>query len=183
MSEPDRKERDGEVGPERGSLQMKGNVEFQFLQSPKQKDHLCRPVEMLRELLDAGELSHFLEVMMRDPAPDAVDGDCHEVASALMIDLMVAERAKGWHRVKGYQPEAGGSGSKRSHSWLECDGWAIDASDKRRSLSKHGELPIIVGEAARYRKHFKLKVTKRRDARQMRKRLIKDARRLGRGRR
>jgi hypothetical protein len=75
-------------------------------------------------LLGERRLPRFLEVYGN--LGGAVDGlgDCHEVTLALMVDLLNSGAANGWLRVTGtIKPDV----RKRfKHSWLECDGWAID---------------------------------------------------------
>lgn len=53
-------------------------------------------------------------------------GDCHEIAVALMCDLTVAGRDEGWSWVQG---TATLGSEPVFHSWLEYDGWAVDASN------------------------------------------------------
>src|SRR5882762_4301844 len=46
------------------------------------------------------------------------NGDCHEIAAAIMLDIAIGT----WVWYTGRCPRIG------SHSWIETDGWAIDAS-------------------------------------------------------
>jgi hypothetical protein len=78
----------------------------------------CEPARVLASLLDAGMLRRFSRKYgMRL-------GDCHEIAQALIRDLADchgAPRFK-WFWYVGDCPQIG------DHSWIECEGWAIDAS-------------------------------------------------------
>jgi hypothetical protein len=53
-------------------------------------------------------------------------GDCHDIAMALMTDLSLAGAAEGWAYVLGGLRTKNGV---IEHSWLEFDGWAVDAAN------------------------------------------------------
>jgi hypothetical protein len=59
------------------------------------------------------------------PSPDGL-GDTHEIAIALMTDLHMAGAAGPWTYVYGRLATYNGV---MEHSWLEFDGWAVDASN------------------------------------------------------
>jgi hypothetical protein len=135
-TDPDVRKRGSEKedGRQRGSKQpdsarrIDGHLahanEVNFLVSPKRNgDQRCIPAHQLASMLDAGQLPRFAAVWAK-PSHDGL-GDCHEVASALMTDLIVAGRSAGWCWCTGVSPAHGESG----HSWLECEGWAVDTSN------------------------------------------------------
>jgi hypothetical protein len=79
----------------------------------------CRPAEVLKRLIEARRMRRL--EMPREP------GDCHEVALAIMLNLREANAAHGWENCAGITEKIG------LHSWLECDGWAVDTARQRLS--------------------------------------------------
>ena len=72
------------------------------------------------------------------------DGDCHEIAAAIMLDIATLQSQGApigtWVWYMGRCPRIG------SHSWIETDGWAIDASNGA------DDRPIIVQESQAFRR-------------------------------
>jgi len=95
----------------------------------------CEPAAILETLVNAGELRRFTRQHGKR------SGDCHEIALALVTSLA---DCKGpvpfkWQWYVGDCPDIG------EHSWIECEGWAIDASNGHKR-------PIIIQRAADYRR-------------------------------
>ena len=114
----------------------------------------CKPAKLIQELARAGELEAFARSFGKSL------GDCHEVTLALMCDLTTAGKGDGFYWVQGtgnfsddpdYPPF--------HHSWVECDGWAIDAA--------RGKLLIM--DQQLYRDRAQACDIKRRDSEQTRK--------------
>ena len=60
--------------------------------------------------------------------------------------------------------------SASPYSWLENDGWAIDASNTPNlPIDYNDGKPILFIDATRYRKQFKIKITTRRNDKQTRR--------------
>jgi hypothetical protein len=95
----------------------------------------CEPATILNTLVLAGVLRRFIRKHGRR------EGDCHEVALALILDLDDhKERVPfKWQWLIGDCPKVG------EHSWIECEGWAIDASNGNKR-------PIIIQRATDYRR-------------------------------
>jgi hypothetical protein len=96
----------------------------------------CRPGETIERLLNRRRLPRFLrEIWDDDLSRVAVyqeittyrkESNCHNCCFALMLDLASAGEAKGWEWCEGvFSPSI--IHSPQHHSWLECDGWAIEA--------------------------------------------------------
>lgn len=97
-----------------------------------------RPCPLKRRLEDLGDPSCFPRFARLFGAP-SLDGlgDCHEVAIALMLDLADLHRADGWVWAMGTctsQKEA-----DFTHSWLQCDGWMLDASNGHALVAPMGD--------------------------------------------
>jgi hypothetical protein len=107
--------------------------EFAIVADPAFPD--CEPYTILETLISAGELRRFTRSYGKRA------GDCHEIALALVCALAdVKERAPfKWLWYVGDCPDIG------EHSWIECEGWAIDASNGRKR-------PIIIQRAVDYRR-------------------------------
>lgn len=116
-------------------------------------------LDVLAPMLSNGELRHFTEAFGK-PSRDGL-GDCHEVALALMTDLVVAGRAAGWKWCEGLV-----TSDPYEHSWLEFDGWAIDASNGR---AKGGR--VLIAPRAWYRSHQLAQRVTERDAKQTQREL------------
>jgi hypothetical protein len=111
----------------------------------------CPPAEVLARLLDDGRLPHFI-ADFGEPSSDGL-ADCHQVAIALMVDLFVAGCVAGWKWCEGTSEQTG------RHSWVEFEGWAIDASN--------GHLrggALLIADAAWYRSHGKFEGVIARDS-------------------
>jgi hypothetical protein len=95
-------------------------------------DPICKPLITIKSLLRAGALPRFQSLWGQ-----AQGGDCHAVAGALMADLTRAGQ-HGWVWCRASCIKLG------FHSWVECDGWAFDASNGCRR-------GVIVMRSAIYR--------------------------------
>jgi hypothetical protein len=96
-------------------------------------DPECTPLLELMALLDAGQLPHFAARWGRR------NGDCHEIAQLLFHDLVAARGRHRWAWSIGVTALWG------EHSWLECDGWVLDAA--------HGKTrPVLVMRQAAYQR-------------------------------
>jgi hypothetical protein len=84
----------------------------------------CAPADLLTALSNAGRLVMLSEALAAERWTAEL-GNCHEAAICLMTDLIVAERAAGWHWAIGKQKLLRQPGW-RLHSWLEIDDWALD---------------------------------------------------------
>lgn len=83
------------------------------------------PAEAVFERLARdGRLRLFMKAFFLWPSKDGL-GNAHEVAEALMTDLILAGQSDGWHWVMADVKRAKGTDS---HSWLEYKGWALDAA-------------------------------------------------------
>jgi hypothetical protein len=85
----------------------------------------CEPARILAALLHDGMLPRFKWRYGRR------SGDCHDIAQALIGDLYDAgPTGVRWYWYIGECLEIG------EHSWIECEGWAIDASNgiKRHAI-------------------------------------------------
>lgn len=103
-------------------------------------------MEIIHDLHDAGNLSNTLWAMGFEPLPGEDPGNCVEVAQGLMTDLIMAQCAQGWNLVKGHREE-----DRWEHTWLECDGWAVDASNSFLPV-KVGKFFILIDDAHHYRR-------------------------------
>jgi hypothetical protein len=101
----------------------------------------CKPLATLSGMLERDALPTFAFLWgLTD------NGDCHEIAEALSNDLTdnLASPRDEWNWIMADCERIG------SHSWLECDGWAIDASNGKTR-------PVIIQRAADYRRAVKVK--------------------------
>ena len=80
----------------------------------------------IHQLMRDGQLSSFLLNYYSYPNDDG-NSNAHSVAVSLMGALASAGAASGWTWRMGLVRAADG-GEHEDHSWLEADGWAIDAS-------------------------------------------------------
>lgn len=152
---------------------MQEDVEIKMLFRPdsKQKNRSCVPMVVLGDLLKEGKLELAVSVMMAEIKPGEFEGMSQNVAVAFMVDMIKQKKAKGWKWVKGLQKGAGGF----VHSWLECDGWAVDASDSPVTPCKKEKNAILVMDAGLYRKKAGLKVTSGRTGKQVTRWVAKHA--------
>lgn len=141
------------------------SIQYLVLPDPKRPDRSCKPKEIIDRLMKSGALELSLDTITAKTPIGEVEGNCHEVAMTMMIDLIRAENHKGWVWLTGYKLGGKKDGSNWEHSWLEYDGWAIDASNNHERIPVEG-VPILIYDASWYRKAYKLKVTKCRNAKQ-----------------
>jgi hypothetical protein len=87
-------------------------------------DGTCSLAEVFFPLAAARQLPRFTAAF-EDYAIEDGEGNCHDVALALMVDLICLDLGHGWTWVRGITTFAAGRGE---HSWCEYDGWAIDAA-------------------------------------------------------
>ncbi len=83
----------------------------------------CEPINELRALIANGQLRRLQRKWGRK------EGDCHEIARALIADLfdcMHERPERPWYWMVGDCSRFG------EHSWVESNGWAIDASHGQR---------------------------------------------------
>ena len=152
-------------------------IKVYFIPDQEDPERPCWPREIVNELLNTGRLPFFLRAMTEEAQPGGPEGDCHDVAASIMEDLVWANCAEGWTWVEGYnrlKPDK----SKWVHSWLECEGWAIDASHHVTMNIGLGERTILVMDASLYRKTLQIKITKKRDSTQTKQYIIQGAQKL-----
>lgn len=83
------------------------------------------PAEVaFEELARSGRLRVFMTTFFDWPSADGL-GNAHEVAQALMLDLILAQRSEGWRWIMA---DVGTRYGHRSHSWLEYKGWVVDGA-------------------------------------------------------
>jgi hypothetical protein len=117
---------------ENGRRRSAATLTFAIVPDPAFPD--CEPATVLSTLANAGALRRFTRKYGKRA------GDCHEVALALICDLADCKKRGPfkWYWYIGDCPFIG------EHSWIECEGWAIDASNGNCR-------PIIIQRAADYR--------------------------------
>ena len=97
-----------------------------------------RPECTAAELLGSGLMANLAKAWGEQ------DGDCHEIAAAIMLDIATLQSRGApigtWAWYTGRCPRIG------SHSWIETDGWAIDASNGA------ADRPIVVQEIQAFRR-------------------------------
>lgn len=131
---------------------------------PRNPKRRCIPHEILHELSESGQLSHTIKAMEEEALIGGPGGLCHDIAMGLMADLVLAKRDPGWVWVQGW-PNS--SRNETGHSWLECDGWDIEVSNRNMPREKD-ELPVLITSAIAQRgKHYK--TTIRRDSKGFKK--------------
>jgi hypothetical protein len=114
----------------------------------------CRPFKDLKYLIVNRGLKNTLKSINYPPQPGEAKGtNSHNMSVALMADLMVYRLSEGYKMITTRKHAVGGG----DHSWLECEGWSIDAS----TLLKNPECPvtedeyhILFGNAFDYRNHL-----------------------------
>jgi hypothetical protein len=126
----------------------------------------CRPIEDIKNLLDKDALHHTLEAIYDPPGPGEPESNCHNISMALMTDLMINGLSAGYKlittrkislrvipRTTALSDHLVRTMSGWNHSWLECEGWSIDASTVLKDPDKpEGEYWILFGDAFDYRK-------------------------------
>jgi hypothetical protein len=98
----------------------------------------CTAAEAIGAVRDAGQLPRFEKTFGR-VSLDGL-GDCHEIAMALMVDLVMARAAEGWSYVLG---TIRGPAGHIEHSWLEYDGWAVDAANAKCLVVRASAYPAV----------------------------------------
>jgi hypothetical protein len=124
----------------------------------------CAPLDMILALFEVGALPRFEDAYF-EYIEDSQLGNCHDVAKALMCDLIAADRAHGWIWVTGYVEL---STSPYAHSWLECNGWALDGTRNQ----------FLVLNARDYHEYMDVGSTNRMDARASRRWVERSERKL-----
>jgi len=113
----------------------------------------CPAQEALANLHSGGKLPNFA-ARFRGTRSDGL-GNCHDVVLALLEDLLREGEAEGWEWLVGMVHFK--NTGDIEHSWLEFDGWALDASDSRGGM-------ILFMEDHAYRKQYSARVSVARDA-------------------
>ena len=143
------------------------SIQFIVTPDPDNIDRPCKPVKIINELINSNRFKIALEAIFEETPEGEVEGNCHNVAVSIMADLIAADRSKGWFWVKGRKKGGMPCGSDLVHSWLENDGWVIDASNFFKiPFEDNDTKPICFIDAKLYQKQFKLKVTVRRNHKQ-----------------
>ena len=137
---------------------------------------ICKPLNILSNLITANKFDMIYEDMTKETPFGEVHGNCHEVVSTIMAVLIRYDLCKGWEWCKGYKKDGMGKGVDWIHSWLEFDGWAIDASNTHRNIpvEKPGDQIILIYGSSFYRNLYGLKVRKRKNAKNTKKWLFKE---------
>ena len=126
----------------------------------------------VRQFFDNRIMENTLEAMAEKALPGEPEGNCHMIALGFMVDLIIAKQAKGWVWVKGLNANQKVHGKAWEHSWIEYDGFAIDATVKQKE--NQNKLTISIGEVGYYYKARGItKVVKRRNAKQTQKWIFK----------
>ncbi len=114
----------------------------------------CRPFKDLRYLIDNRGLKNTLEAINDSPQPGEVGGNCHNICLSLMADLMFSRLSEGYKMITTRKHAVGGG----DHSWLECEGWYIDAATMLQNPDwPEDEYQILIGNALDYRKNLGVK--------------------------
>jgi len=118
---------------------------------------------MLVQFFNDGTMKRTLEAMTEEPPIGEPKGNCHNIALAFMVDLIMAKQARGWFWMRGGNPLI-----RWEHSWLEYDGFAVDATATQKD-NPH-QPTVTIGEINYYYKSKKItKILKKRDAAQTRR--------------
>jgi hypothetical protein len=138
-----------------------------------------RSIKMLardvRQLFEKRMMERTLAAMAEEPLPGEPEGNCHNIALAFMTDLILAKRAQGWSWVQGESTtRKPRGGTSWEHSWIECNGFVVDATQKH--IEKPDTPAVIIGEAEFYYKAREITtILRRRNAKQTRKWMFKHA--------
>jgi hypothetical protein len=139
-------------------------IVFKFVQDFDNPDRPCKPVAIMKELIESDSFDFASRAIYEEPPEGEPNGNCHIVATHIMANLIATGRSKGWVWVKGRRKGARLDGSDFVHSWLEFDGWAIDASNTPNiPIEDSAVKTILIMDSKSYRKILKLKVTSRRN--------------------
>ena len=89
----------------------------------------CVPAQVIGKLWDLGKLSAFAAAFPNARGRVDDKANCHEVSSLLLTEVAAAGEGDGWRVATGICRFKGSI--VVVHSWVEADGWAIDASKAR----------------------------------------------------
>ncbi|MCG6536186.1 MAG: hypothetical protein L7F78_16175 [Syntrophales bacterium LBB04] len=78
-------------------------LKFMLWPDPQKPCQRCKPMEILKYLKDSKQLSHFILAISEERKTREMGGDCHNVTLALMGDLIIADRVRGWNWLEGYE--------------------------------------------------------------------------------
>lgn len=130
---------------------------------------------MVQQFLNDGVMKHTIEAIAEKPLLGEPAGNCHYIALAFMTDLINAKRAQGWFWVQGENKHRLNSiGATWEHSWLEFNGFAVDATINQKE--KQNQPTIVIGETEYYYKTRDIKkITRRLDPAQTRRWIFRQA--------
>jgi len=140
------------------------NIEFVIINQGNACRRHCVPAYLLRDLHSKGALKHLISAMADKPLPGEPAENCHNIAIGLMGDLMILDIANGWNWIKGKHHMW-----PVTHSWLEFDGWAVDAAATSCDNIIEECKYILFADYKWYRRWRGQKVIKSRNSRQFRR--------------
>jgi len=158
---------------------MKQSIQIFVVIGDDAKEHKKRAIkklsEKLQQYIDSGILIHTYEAMTDNPEQGEAPGNCHNIALGFMTDLINAGCSQGWFWLTGENKQRlDNMGNPLTHSWLEFDGFAVDATEIQRDNPEI--LTISIGEAEHYYKAKKIKkITRRFDSAQTRRWIFRKA--------
>jgi len=128
----------------------------------------CKAKDIIKKMLDTGKLTKTLKAMQEKPISGKDQGNCHVVAVTFMSELISADMFRGWKWSQGYISLTKTDPIKRLHSWLEYDGWTVDASDisKAPDFQSKGKTILVMDTGLYYTALQIVKVLRQRDAEQ-----------------
>jgi hypothetical protein len=121
--------------------------------NPAKNRQECSAASILQNLYNQGRIMVF----QNTPQPDEEGSNCHEVTLALIVDLLNAGITAKWKLVKGIINPGGKHALPFSHSWIEYDGWAVEASG---IFSEKNQIMIM--DAFMYKRQLNAKKIKKR---------------------
>lgn len=122
-----------------------------------QPGRACKAKDIIKKILDSGKLARTLKAMMEKPISGKDQGNSHVVAVTFMSELIASDYFRGWMWMQGYISLSKENPLKRLHSWLEYDGWAVDASDiSKASDPKSIGKTILVMDTTLYYKALQI---------------------------
>lgn len=142
------------------------NVKLYFRPEAKIAPKDCLAMRTLTNMLEKGELEVAVGAMGKEYGPEDAEAMSQNIAVAMMLELEKHHQAKGWSWVRGIVKEGPNAGL--IHSWLECDGWVVDASDLDALGYRKDRTGILVTPVAKFRKKTGLTVTSTRKEKQVR---------------
>lgn len=121
---------------------------------------------MVQQFFDDEIMENTPAAMMEKPLPEEFDKYCYNIVLAFMFDLILAGRAEGWFWVQGGNPKKmNEQGRSWVHSWLEYNGFAVDATVRQKQ--KPDKPTVHIAEIEFYYKARDItNIIKRRNARQ-----------------